>query len=52
MTELVNTITEPVEINDVEEILSTEEMSEMIKNTMQHLEEGEGGNRQGLWSSF
>jgi small subunit ribosomal protein S1 len=40
MTELVNTITEPVEINDVEEILSTEELSEMIKNTMQHLEEG------------
>lgn len=41
MTELTNMIPEPVkEEVDVEEILTNEEMSEMIKATMQHLEEG------------
>jgi len=40
MTELINLIPEPIEETDVEELVSTEEMSEMIRSTMQHLEEG------------
>jgi small subunit ribosomal protein S1 len=40
MTELINVIPEPIEETDVEEIVTSEEMSEMIQSTMQHLEEG------------
>ena len=40
MTELINVTTEPISEGEVEEMITREEMTELVKNTMLHLEEG------------
>jgi len=40
MTELINPTTESIKEGEGEELISREDMQEMVKATMQHLEEG------------